>query len=89
MRNNLRIAPQFAPGVFRGDVLFFSAAREEATGFPGDLATLPDKAEGWRPHVEGTLHDHRVPCGHYEMTETEPIALIGATVARALREASD
>ncbi|MFP8962695.1 type I polyketide synthase [Streptomyces nanhaiensis] len=87
MRNNLRIAPQFAPGVFRGDVLFFSAAREEATDFPGDLAVLPDKVEGWRPHVEGTLHDHRVPCGHYEMTEPEPIALIGATVAKALREA--
>ncbi|MFF9204962.1 type I polyketide synthase [Streptomyces sp. NPDC014986] len=85
MRNNLRIAPQFAPGVFRGDVLFFSAAQEEATDFPGDLAVLPDKADAWRPHVDGTLHDHRVPCGHYEMTEPEPIARIGAAVAKALR----
>ncbi|MEV6808768.1 beta-ketoacyl synthase N-terminal-like domain-containing protein [Streptomyces sp. NPDC051132] len=85
MRNNLRLAHQFTPGVFRGDVLFFSAAREEATGFPGDLAVLPGKADSWRPHVQGTLHDHRVPCGHYEMTEPEPIALIGAAVAKALR----
>jgi thioesterase domain-containing protein/malonyl CoA-acyl carrier protein transacylase/aryl carrier-like protein len=89
MRNNLRIAPQFAPGVFDGDVLFFSAAREESAGFPADLAVLPDKAAGWRPHVAGTLHEHRVPCGHYEMTEPEPIALIGAAVAKALRPASD
>ncbi|MEV5433193.1 beta-ketoacyl synthase N-terminal-like domain-containing protein [Streptomyces sp. NPDC052701] len=88
MRNNLRIAPQFAPGVFRGDVLFFSAAQEQATDFPGDLAVLPDKADAWRPYVDGTLQDHRVPCGHYEMTEPEPIALIGAAVAKALRETS-
>ncbi|MEK8146609.1 thioesterase domain-containing protein [Streptomyces sp. M10(2022)] len=38
MRNNLCLAPHFAPGVFRGDALFFSAAREAATGFP---ATWP------------------------------------------------
>jgi len=85
MRNNLRIAPQFAPGVFRGDVLFFSAAEEESTDFPTDLAVLPGKADSWRPHVDGTLHDHQVPCGHYEMTEPEPMARIGETVAKALR----
>ncbi|MCX2926274.1 type I polyketide synthase [Streptomyces sp. NEAU-W12] len=88
MRNNLRLAPQFEPGVFRGDVLFFSAGRERATDFPGDLAVLPGKADGWRTCVDGTLQDHRVPCGHYEMTEPEPLALIGAAVAKALRETS-
>ncbi|MFF3485351.1 type I polyketide synthase [Streptomyces sp. NPDC002701] len=85
MRNNLRIAPQFAPGVYHGDVLFFSAAQEEPTGFPVDLAVQPGKADSWRPHVDGTLHDHQVPCGHYEMTEPEPIARIGEAVAKALR----
>ncbi|MEW1871966.1 beta-ketoacyl synthase N-terminal-like domain-containing protein [Streptomyces caelestis] len=85
MRNNLRIAPQFAPGVYRGDVLFFSAAEEEPAGSPADLAVLPGKADSWRPYVDGTLHDHHVPCGHYEMTEPEPIARIGETVAKALR----
>ncbi len=85
MRNNLRIAPQFTPGVFHWDVLFFSAAEEQPTDFPADLAVLPGKADSWRPHVDGTLHDHRVPCGHYEMTEPEPIARIGEAVAKALR----
>ncbi|MFI2507293.1 type I polyketide synthase [Streptomyces sp. NPDC018972] len=85
MRNNLRIAPQFTPGVFRGDVLFFSAAEEAPTDFPADPAVLPGKADSWRPHVDGTLHDHHVPCGHYEMTEPEPIARIGEAVAKALR----
>ncbi|MEU6391697.1 beta-ketoacyl synthase N-terminal-like domain-containing protein [Streptomyces sp. NPDC046939] len=85
MRNNLRIAPQFAPGVFQGDVLFFSA--QEEAGGSGDLAVMPGKADAWRPYVDGTLHDHRVPCGHYEMTEPEPVARIGAVVAKALRPA--
>ncbi|WP_079071745.1 type I polyketide synthase [Streptomyces yokosukanensis] len=89
MHNNLRLAPQFAPGVFHGDVLFFSAAQEQATDFPGDLAVLPGKADAWQPHITGTLHHHQVPCGHYEMTEPEPVALIGAAVAEALRQAAD
>ena len=89
MRNNLRIAPQFAPGVYHGDVLFFSADEEQPTGFPADLAVLPGKADSWRPYVDGTLHDHHVPCGHYEMTEPEPIARIGEAVAKALRGHGD
>ncbi|MGW3094286.1 type I polyketide synthase [Streptomyces sp. NPDC001102] len=89
MRNNLRIAPQFRPGRFRGDVLFFSAAEEPVTDFAADLAVQPGKADAWRPYVHGTLHDHQVPCGHYEMTEPEPIARIGETVAKALRALSD
>ncbi|CAM5733449.1 hypothetical protein STENM223S_05897 [Streptomyces tendae] len=91
MRNNLRIAPEFTPGVYRGDMLFFTAA-EDASGRAGaDAATwpAPDKADAWRPHVDGVLEDHSVPCGHYDMTEPEPIARIGAVVAKALRPASD
>ncbi|MCH0564672.1 MULTISPECIES: type I polyketide synthase [unclassified Streptomyces] len=88
MRNNLRIAPQFRPGVFRGDALFFSAAQDDGAD-GGDLALAPDKADGWRPYVSGTLTDHSVPCGHYEMTEPEPMAVIGAELAKALRPVSE
>ncbi|MFF8868287.1 type I polyketide synthase [Streptomyces sp. NPDC015139] len=88
MRNNLRIAPQFIPGVFEGDVQFFSAGDKTLLDVPTDLATQPGKADAWRPYVEGTLHDCRVPCGHYEMTEPEPLALIGKTVAGLLRKAT-
>ncbi|MFH8935255.1 type I polyketide synthase [Streptomyces griseosporeus] len=89
MRNNLRLAPQFAPGVYRGDVLFFSAAKEPSPEFPADLAVLPGKADSWRRYVDGTLHDHHVPCGHYEMTDPEPIARIGEAVAKALGGTGD
>ena len=89
MRNNLRIAGRFAPGVFHGDVLFFGAREETGGEPPADLAVQPGKADSWRPHVDGTVHLHEVPCGHYEMTEPEPIALIGGVVAAALRTASE
>ncbi|WP_461030048.1 hypothetical protein, partial [Streptomyces sparsus] len=79
MRNNLRIAPGFTPEVYRGEVLFFDATGDAAD--PGDPALAPAKHEGWRRHVDGTLTVHPVPCGHYEMTEPEPLARIAELLA--------
>ncbi|MGW1073682.1 type I polyketide synthase [Streptomyces sp. NPDC002537] len=79
MRNNLRIAPGFEPEVFDGDVLFFTAA-----GDPAGTSDAMAKADEWRAYVSGTVEDHPVPCGHYEMTEPEPLARIGAVLAAAL-----
>lgn len=87
MRNNLRIAPQFAPGVLRGEVLFFTAAEDAGTD-GADSALAAGKADAWRPYVAGPLTDHRVPCGHYEMTEPAPMAMIGAVLAKALNPTS-
>ncbi|WP_338895252.1 beta-ketoacyl synthase N-terminal-like domain-containing protein [Streptomyces sp. TG1A-60] len=87
MRNNLRIAPQFSPGVYRGEVLFFTAT-EDARTDDADLALAAGKADAWRPYVDGSLTDHPVPCGHYTMTEPAPMAVIGSVVAKALRPAS-
>ncbi|ANS70608.1 putative polyketide synthase related protein [Streptomyces lincolnensis] len=84
MRNNLRIAPQFSPGVHRGEVLFFSATEDTRTD-GDDLALAARKADAWRPYVDGPLTDHPVPCGHYTMTEPAPMAMIGAVIAKALR----
>ncbi|MFH9096198.1 type I polyketide synthase [Streptomyces albidoflavus] len=89
MRNNLRIAPEFTPGVFRGDALFFSATRDLVPAADaGDLSLAAGKADAWRPYVRGAFEDHAVPCGHYDMTEPDPIARIGEVVAKALRPAS-
>jgi thioesterase domain-containing protein len=86
MRNNLRITPGFAPGVYDGDVLFFSAAADAAAepGAPADPSVAPGKADAWRPYVAGTLHDHPLSCGHYDMTEPGPMAEIGGALAAAL-----
>ncbi|MEI5519541.1 beta-ketoacyl synthase N-terminal-like domain-containing protein [Streptomyces brasiliscabiei] len=99
MRNNLRVAPEFSLDVFHGDVLFFSAIGGAAAGADGsddvsddpsdDPSDAPDKAEEWSAYVDGVIDDHQVPCGHYEMTEPEPIARIGEVVASALRALDD
>ncbi|MFG2143192.1 type I polyketide synthase [Streptomyces sp. NPDC048696] len=86
MRNNLTIAHQFSPEKFHGDVLFFSAAEDaDVPADPADLSLATGKADSWRPYVDGVFTDHAVPCGHYEMTEPEPTAQIGAALAAALR----
>ena len=97
MRNNLAIAPGFAPELYRGDALFFSAAAEPSGPDPdpdpgsdasaSDPSLAPGKADAWCPYIAGTLTDHPVPCGHYQMTEPEPMARIGAVLAAALRPA--
>nr|WSX74772.1 acyltransferase domain-containing protein [Streptomyces sp. NBC_00899] len=86
MRNNLRITPGFAPEVYDGDVLFFSATADAAAGpdAPVDPSVAPGKADAWRPYVAGALHDHPVACGHYDMTEPGPMAEIGGALADAL-----
>ncbi|WP_327373442.1 acyltransferase domain-containing protein [Streptomyces sp. NBC_01216] len=86
MRNNLRVAPEFGAETFDGDVLFFSADADRESGAdPADLSLAPGKADAWRARVSGRFEDHVLPCGHYEMTEPEPMARIGATLARVLR----
>ncbi|GAA2785387.1 beta-ketoacyl synthase N-terminal-like domain-containing protein [Kitasatospora sp. CM 4170] len=86
MRNNLRIAPDFAPGVFEGDALFFTASADRPAADGADDPSLtPGKAEAWRPYVTGTLHDRPVACSHYGMTEPGPMAEIGAVLAAALK----
>jgi acyl transferase domain-containing protein/thioesterase domain-containing protein len=87
MRNNLRIAPRFSPEVFHGDVLFFSAIGGSAgAGGSDDPSDAQGKAEEWGAYVDGVVEDHEVACGHYDMTEPEPIARIGGIVAAALEE---
>ncbi|MGW5652769.1 type I polyketide synthase [Streptomyces humi] len=82
MRNNLRLGRQFTPGVFHGDVLFFTAAvDEEDAGAPYDgAAEKVEKAESWRPLVKGHIHEHHVPTSHHRMTDPEPIARISAVL---------
>ncbi|MBQ0923006.1 type I polyketide synthase [Saccharopolyspora endophytica] len=81
MRNSLRIAPQFAPGTFDGDALFFTATAD-VPGETDDFALAPDKAAHWRRHVTGTLHDHPIDCNHYEMTEPTPIAEVAEALTK-------
>jgi amino acid adenylation domain-containing protein len=65
------------PDRFRGDVLFFSAARGRAEGAP--------TAEAWRPYVSGRIEDHPVDATHLELMSPPAQAAIGPVLSAALR----
>ena len=74
--NLIRLRAQFRPERFRGDLLYFTAARE-----PG----RPDPvSEPWRPYVEGCVVEHRIACAHLEMMNVRPARQIGDLLAKAL-----
>ncbi|MFF3731966.1 amino acid adenylation domain-containing protein [Streptomyces sp. NPDC002476] len=77
-RNNFRLQHAgHTPGVFSGDLLFFSAALDKVPGGPD--------ARDWQPHVRGRVTEHPIACTHGSMTQRDPLAEIGRTVSRTLR----
>jgi enterobactin synthetase component F len=61
---------------YDGDLLFFTATGEPAPASPTAMA--------WRPYVGGDIENHDIPCGHFDMTEPEALAAIGAVLAKRL-----
>ncbi|WP_051107884.1 non-ribosomal peptide synthetase [Actinomadura atramentaria] len=70
--NNSRMAREFTPSVFDGDVVFFTAALGPPT--PGH--------EVWRPYVTGAIENHDVHAEHALMARPGPLA----GIARVLCE---
>ncbi|MGP4091929.1 thioesterase domain-containing protein, partial [Streptomyces sp. KR55] len=66
--NNRRIAAEFAPGVFRGDVLAFRSGRDDTA--------RPSAAGAWGAHVTGQVHEVEVDCTHLEMTTPTALDVI-------------
>ncbi|MCZ9634915.1 type I polyketide synthase [Rhodococcus sp. BH5] len=91
VRNNLRIAPEFIPSSFQGNVLFFSAAGSSAISeVEAGLDPTPAKASDvWREYVDGNFEEYTVNCDHYSMTDPEPVSYIGSVLATALNSAND
>ncbi|GAA3866337.1 non-ribosomal peptide synthetase [Streptomyces sedi] len=65
------------PGVFDGDVLFFTATEGRAEAASGP--------ELWAPHVTGRFDNHDVPFAHAQLTQPRPARHIGLLLAAALR----
>ncbi|MET0492713.1 MAG: amino acid adenylation domain-containing protein [Actinoplanes sp.] len=57
---------------YDGDLLFFAAA-------PAESAALD-----WQPYVSGGIENHDIPCGHFDMTGPDELAMIGAVLAKRL-----
>ncbi|KIF78804.1 peptide synthetase [Streptomyces sp. 150FB] len=72
-----RLMRAYTPRTFQGPALFFTAAE----GRPADTFT----PAMWSPYITGHIENHEVACAHAQMMQPPARALIGATVAAALR----
>lgn len=63
----------YVPGVFRGDVLTFTATVD-----------APDPVHSWAPFVDGDVVDHPVPCRHGEILGPDPLSAITDVLRKEL-----
>jgi amino acid adenylation domain-containing protein len=74
--NHSEIMAAYRPGVFAGDLLFFSAGRDRSDGV--------HSPKQWEEHIDGALECHDIDITHLRMTEKEPLAVIGGVLATKL-----
>jgi thioesterase domain-containing protein/acyl carrier protein len=74
--NSYRLASNYSPGVFCGNVLLFTTPTSSSE---------PPKAMRWRPYVTGDIQDHELPCDHQGLLRDPQMrAAIGKTLAAFL-----
>ncbi|WP_083864874.1 non-ribosomal peptide synthetase [Nocardia brevicatena] len=71
----------FRPGIYEGDLLFFTAAADSVNRENRDRS-----AGSWQGHITGLVHEHPLPCTHAEMTTPDALAVIGPILWRHLEE---
>ncbi|GHF80856.1 hypothetical protein GCM10018790_68250 [Kitasatospora xanthocidica] len=81
MRNNGSLLNGFDPRPFKGRMQLFVASANLSP------EQVEQQAGRWRPHVEGGVDVHQVPCSHDYMMHPDPLALIGGAVAAELQRA--
>ena len=74
--NNARLAQDFQPSRFDGNLLFFSVA----FGKPG----APFTPQMWAPYINGEIENHSIDCQHDDMLQPIPLAQIGGVLAAKL-----
>ncbi|MDG4862757.1 amino acid adenylation domain-containing protein, partial [Streptomyces sp. T-3] len=75
---NLAMRQRHEPaGRFTGPMLFFEAGR---TSWP----VTPQAA--WAPYTSTAVEVHEIDCDHWEMTQAEPLGIVGKALAERLRD---
>ncbi|KAF8947343.1 hypothetical protein BGZ46_005603 [Entomortierella lignicola] len=72
--NNRSLLREFSASIFSRDILFFRATQSTV-----------DPA-GWASFCLGEIEVHKVDCGHEDMDQPEPLAVIGRSLAIKLEE---
>ncbi|WP_416875596.1 non-ribosomal peptide synthase/polyketide synthase [Kitasatospora sp. SC0581] len=79
MINNSKLAVDFVPGDFDGDLLLFNSTIDRAEDNAGP--------ETWRPYVTGRIESHEITTRHDRMTQAGSLAQIGPVLAARITEA--
>ncbi|MFD4461437.1 thioesterase domain-containing protein [Nocardia sp. NPDC058480] len=74
----VREAAEYEPGMFDGDLLFFSSTSAR----PG----YEPNADTWRPYVSGEIIDNQTGHEHNRLTGPDALAVIGPILAGYLRD---
>ncbi|WP_454197557.1 amino acid adenylation domain-containing protein, partial [Nocardia sp. Marseille-Q1738] len=76
--HSVALRSTYRPPVYRGDVVYFTAALDDPTGCVG--ATL------WSEVVDGTIHNHAVSTTHWRMTTATGLARIADVLTQLWRD---
>ncbi|WP_269330724.1 non-ribosomal peptide synthetase [Streptacidiphilus albus] len=74
---HIRMMRAFTPGLYRGDVQFFTATRKRADDAP--------TAAAWSGHVDGRIVDRHLDATHHGLMDAAPMAEIGRVIAEEAR----
>ncbi|MFC8226301.1 non-ribosomal peptide synthase/polyketide synthase [Streptomyces sp. NPDC057287] len=80
MINNAKLAVDFVPGTYDGDLLLFNSTIDR-----GDDDAGP---EVWRPYITGRIESHEITTRHDQMTRAGSLAQIGPILAARIAEAT-
>jgi thioesterase domain-containing protein len=83
MINNAKLALDFTPGRFDGDLLLFNST----VGRAADRADAD--IDAWRPYIGGRIASHDITTRHDRMTQPGSLAQIGPILAAKLAEVTD
>ncbi|WP_084514711.1 non-ribosomal peptide synthetase [Nocardia acidivorans] len=75
----VRLSHGCRPGVFDGDLLYFSATRGVTESLGADM---------WKPHIEGALIEHRIATTHAQFCNADVVPIFGPLLAAQV-EAGD
>ncbi|WSV01752.1 alpha/beta fold hydrolase [Streptomyces sp. NBC_01023] len=78
MINNARLALDFRPAVFHGDMLLFNSTIDREKDSPG--------AGVWRPYATGSIASYDITARHDRMTQPGALAQLGPVLAARIAE---
>jgi thioesterase domain-containing protein/acyl carrier protein len=70
INTNMALYQAHEPGVFDGDIIIFSAVRDENDSGSSGL-------QSWRPYIAGDITEYSIDCTHEDMLTAESVSLFG------------